>query len=251
MELEKKFYQNIINEKISRAWDRNVAVRAKDLEEGTDYSYIHIIKPWVLKETLRLTSETSTILDIGCGCGYLTNAIYVNGRHFITGIDLSRKSVLYAQRKYSHITFAQQNIYSISTGIKYDLGLAVMLLNNAPDMKALFEAIARLLKHNGNLILVLPHPAYWPQKHIKRSSFSYLEEKRYSFPFSTKGRKDYPANVSYFHRPIESYLESASEAGLELVTRKEFVEIRGDGLPEILGLIFVENLKKAGKPLRR
>ena len=87
MELEKKFYQNIINEKISRAWDRNVAVRAKDLEEGTDYSYIHIIKPWVLKETLRLTSETSTILDIGCGCGYLTNAIYVNGRHFITGID--------------------------------------------------------------------------------------------------------------------------------------------------------------------
>lgn len=237
MELKKGLYQDI-NEKISLAWDRNVAVRAKDLEEGTDYSYTHIIEPWVLGETLLRTSASSTILDIGCGCGYLTNVIYENGRQFITGIDLSPKSVLYAQKKYPHIKFIQQDICSVSTDERYDLVLAIMVLNNAPDMKVLLHTIAGLLNQNGALILVLPHPAYWPLKHLKVSSFPYLQEKSYYLHFSTKGRKDYPSSISYFHRPIESYLGSAREAGLQLAACKEFEEMTGDNLPEILGMIF-------------
>lgn len=237
MKFKETFYQDT-SKKISRAWDKNVVVRAKDLEDGTDYSYTHVIKPWVLRETLQFTSTASNILDIGCGCGYLTNAIYEHGRHSITGIDLSPKSISYAQKKYPHITFTQQDIYSISTDTKYDLSLAVMVMNNVPDTWILFHAIAGLLNQNGYLILVLPHPAYWPAKHLKITPFPYFEEKSYTFPFSTKGRKDYPSHISYFHRPTESYLTSAQTAGLHLIDCKEFSEMAEDTKPEILGLIF-------------
>lgn len=100
-------------ERISYAWDMNVHIRANDLECGTDITYTNIILPWVLKEVSHHSTEKSTILDIGCGCGFLTNAIYQSGRFAIQGIDISTASIAYAKRKYPNIFFSEQDFYSL------------------------------------------------------------------------------------------------------------------------------------------
>lgn len=226
-----------LNSRISEVWDNNVSIRAKDLEKGTDYSYTQIIKPWVCAEVLKYSGEESHILDIGCGCGYLTNAIYVQGRHNITGIDLSPASIAYAQKRYPNIEFANQDIYSVSLAQKYNMCLAVMVLNNVPSLNAFFKNVANVLKRDGKMIMVIPHPFFWPIKHLDVKSFPYAKEGAYLFRFSTKGRKDYSASVTYFHRSLEQYINAISKNGYKILCCKELVEMAEDETPDILGFV--------------
>ncbi len=229
---------NRYNEQISRIWDENVTVRAKDLEDGTDYSYIEIIKPFVINEVCNLTSSISTILDIGCGCGYLTNAVFQHNRHIIEGIDISEKSVLYSKKRYPHIEFIHQDIFKISRFKKYDLCLSVMTLNNIPEISTFFNIANEILEPNGNLILVLPHPCFWPMRHLKEKSFTYTDTKVYEIPFVTKGRKDYSSSILYFHRPIEVYIYNIQKAGFKILNCKELIDdVNKNNPPDIIGLI--------------
>lgn len=239
--VNKKKNQNICD-KISDIWDKNVYIRAQDLENDTDYSYTTIIKPFVVNETYRLTTVSSTILDIGCGCGYLANAIYEKERHLITAIDISNESIAYSSNKYPHIEFIHQNFFSMPKTKFYDVALAIMTITNLEDIKKFFSISNEIIKPNGTLIIVLPHPCFWPFKHIKDETFSYSEIKCYETIFATKGRNDYPRKILYFHRPLEIYLENIKNAGFKIEYCKELAENPIENfLPDILGFILKKN----------
>lgn len=225
-----------VNQIISRSWDSNIQTRAADLEQGTDYSYTNVIKPWVLARAMHHTTADSSVLDIGCGCGYLTNAIYQCGRHNIEGVDLSPVSIAYAQNKYPAIPFTCQDICTVQPRKQYDLCLAVMTLNNMPSAKDFFFSVKNLLRPQGHIMAVIPHPCYWPNKHLSNKEFSYLQEKAYEFTFSTKGRMDYASHILYFHRPLETYLRNIQEAGFQLTAFREFTELPGESTPDMIGM---------------
>lgn len=228
----------ILNASISKAWDNNVLTRAQDLEKGSDYSYTKIITPWVSTTALRHTETQSRILDIGCGCGYLTNIIYEQNRHNIMGIDLSPVSISYAKERYPKIRFVCQDIYSAALKQEYDMCLAIMLLNNVPNVEILLKNMVKVLKRHGKVILVLPHPVFWPQKHLgKAKYFSYEKEGSYQFQFSTKGRKDYSTQVTYFHRSVKQYISTIYKVGFNVLYGKEIIEMDRDITPDIWGLI--------------
>jgi 2-polyprenyl-3-methyl-5-hydroxy-6-metoxy-1,4-benzoquinol methylase len=229
---------NRLNEKISEIWDKNVMVRAKDLEDGTDYSYTKIIKPFIINAVYHFTTLTSTILDIGCGCGYLTNTVFQQNRHKITGIDISKKSVLYSKKRYPYIDFIHQDIYSMSRQKQYNMCLLVMTLNNIPDINTFFSIANEIIEPHGNIIIILPHPCFWPLKHLKEKYFTYAETKSYEIPFITKGRQDYSSSIIYFHRPMEVYVNCIENAGFKIIYCEEMIESTdGKNLPDILGLI--------------
>lgn len=48
--------------------------------------------PWILKTIQGQTGKSCDILDIGCGAGFLSNALAAEG-HRVTGIDLSAQSL--------------------------------------------------------------------------------------------------------------------------------------------------------------
>lgn len=229
-----------INSIISCAWDANVVVRAADLESETDASYVNVIKPWVARNVLKLTNAESTILDIGSGCGYLANSLYQLNRPLITGIDLSLSSVDYSIKKYPYINFFHQDIYSFSSEVKYDLCLSVMLLNNMPDLDKYFKVVSDVLKPTGKVLIVIPHPQFWPLKHIDSEQFSYLNRKCYRFKFSTKGRNDYSSKIIYFHRPLEDYINSSIKAGFKIICAQELAEASSAGNPEIMCFILTK-----------
>lgn len=237
--LNKKSIQEI-NQIISETWDKNVHTRALDLENFTDSSYTKTIEPWVLSQILEHTSEESTILDVGCGCGFMTNAVYQNGRHNIKGIDLSYTSVKYSKERYPQIEFDYQDIYMIPRNEKYDLCMAIMVANNVPDMKDFFAIIHDILYQNGKLVMVIPHPCFWPEKRIGSPHFCYTREDRYSIPFSTKGRKDYTSNIFYFHRPLEAYIQCFTELGFQIDSCQGLYESPQQQKPDTLGMVLTK-----------
>ena len=225
---------NLLNEQIKKSWDDNVIVRATDLENATDESYINLIVPWVTKKVFNKTDKDSKIIDIGCGCGYLTNTIYKNGRNKIMGIDISSVSIDYAKNKYPNIHFVCDDICNISDRHKFDMCLAVMVLNNMSDAQKFFEVARDLLVAGGTMILVLPHPCFWPQQHLKNIEFTYSKERYYEYLFATQGCKDYSSNVLYFHRMLETYLKYIKQTGFKIIDFHEITEINTTRNPDIL-----------------
>lgn len=231
---EVKYSFEQLNQRVKKSWDANVLVRAMDLEQATDHSYINLIKPWVMEKVLCGTNEESTILDIGCGCGYLANAVYETGRHRVKGIDISEESVSYAQRKYPMITFQCQDVCTLSEPHKYEMCLAVMVLNNMPDIKRFFSTAHNLLIPGGKIITVIPHPCFWPDHHLCETGYFYSKEIPYDFLFATKGRSDYASNILYFHRTLETYLRCIRETGFILSNLLELADSKDRREPDIL-----------------
>ena len=230
------------HEIIAEIWDKNLAKRIEDLENETDITYIRYIKPFVLEKIIHYLDSDAAIIDIGCGCGYLTNCIYTKNPN-IQGIDISRKSIEYAQKKYNNISFECMNIYDIETHERYDAFTAVMLLNNLPNIDAFFKVAANILKIGGKGIIVIPHPAFWTIKHICEDKFSYLNSDLfYEVPFKTKGRQDYDSSIIYYHRPLQKYISCITQNGFKIL---EFCELPENesilSKPDLIGIIVEKN----------
>lgn len=226
-----------INKQISDSWDKNVSIRVEDIESGTDYTYTNVIIPWVLKQVSDFSTFSNSILDIGCGCGFLTNCIFENGYKKIRGIDISLKSIEYAKKKFQKIPFQKVNICTSTFNEEFDIALAIMSLNNMSSIDEFFLSVNKILRPFGKLIVVLPHPCFWPIKHLKNEFYSYIAEKCYKTNFKTKGRQDYPAPVYYFHRSIEKYYECIRKAGFEIIEVEELCESGKDTTPDIIGIV--------------
>ena len=44
---------NSLSDIVKQSWDNNIFTRASDIEQGTDISYLNVILPLVIKETLK------------------------------------------------------------------------------------------------------------------------------------------------------------------------------------------------------
>lgn len=231
-----------LNDRISQIWDNNLLVRVQDIENGTDTTYKDVIVPWALKNIENNCSNNVSIIDIGCGCGYLTNLIFLQGFKKIEGIDISKNSIVYARKKYPHLKFVHKNIFDLSAERKYDFGIAVMTLNNISNAEQFFHALYGILKDDGKAMIIIPHPCFWPVKHIKNNFVSYLLEKSYEIKFSTKGRKDYPSNIIYFHRPLEKYFEYIEKSGFSITTVNELNENDCKNVPDLIGIVIQKNM---------
>ena len=225
------------NQQIADLWDLNLRTRIEDLEEGTDLTYTNVIMPWVLSNIPISGIKRQKILDIGCGCGYLSNAVYRSSGAEITGIDISPLSISYAQQKYPSLTFECRDLYNDAFEKRYNTALAVMVLNNMPNLNRFFSIVYNALETEGKLIITIPHPVFWARKHLNDFSFSYTQEQCYSIPFATKGRSDYAANILYFHRPLSSYLNCIIKAGFYFEQICELRENTEQEFPDLLGII--------------
>ena len=225
------------NHRIAKIWDLNLKIRAEDIENGTDLTYRQVIMPWVLSQLSCFVKKEHSILDIGCGCGYLTNAVYEKFGVSISGIDISSNSIAYAKKKYPHLIFEHRDLYNDAFQISYDSALAIVVLNNMPDLADFFSVVYKALKSGGHLVLVIPHPVFWTKKHLNSNLFLYMKEDCYSVGFSTKGRSDYAAEILYFHRPLSTYLNCIAEAGFQIKRVCELCEITGQHAPDLLGFV--------------
>jgi 2-polyprenyl-6-hydroxyphenyl methylase / 3-demethylubiquinone-9 3-methyltransferase len=104
--------------------------------------------PWIID---KIGSTSSTVLDIGCGAGLLTNALAKVG-HTVSGIDLSPSSLTIAKKydETNSVTYKVANAYSLPfEDQSFDVVCAMDVLEHVEEPSLLIAEASRVLKSNG------------------------------------------------------------------------------------------------------
>lgn len=101
--------------------------------------------------------ERSSILEIGCGTGYLLNNL--NPRRGV-GIDISSEIIKIAQEKYSHLTFMQMDAENIELNEKFDFIIISDTLGYFEDIQKTFKELWKV-SYPDTRIIITYHNFLW------------------------------------------------------------------------------------------
>lgn len=107
--------------------------------------------PWILSRIQKEMGSPCRILDIGCGAGFLTNALALAG-HKVTGIDLSEKSLTIARMHDTTkgVTYLNQDAFSLNfPGKSFDVICAMDFLEHIKHPEQIIRQVACLLQPGG------------------------------------------------------------------------------------------------------
>lgn len=122
---------------------------------------------WEAVETLlqSLPEAPSSILDLGCGRGWLTRLLADKGS--VVGIDPLKASIEQARGLFPGLKFRRARARDLLADVKsprFDLIVSSEVIEHVPnaDKPAFLSATYQLLKPNGHLILTTPRGELWP-----------------------------------------------------------------------------------------
>jgi 2-polyprenyl-3-methyl-5-hydroxy-6-metoxy-1,4-benzoquinol methylase len=107
-----------------------------------------------------------TILDFGCGRGWMTP--YLSPLGSVTGIDFSPVGIDFAKEHYpAHAKFyladSTSNTLGLPANYYYDIVVCSEVIEHVPHPLELLKQIARFLPKKGWCILTTPNGNVWPQ----------------------------------------------------------------------------------------
>lgn len=101
--------------------------------------------------------EGSSILEIGCGTGYLLGSLKPKDG---AGIDLSYEMIRIAKEKYPQYKFYQMDAESLKIERKYDFVIISDTLGYFEDVQKVFSELHKVVHEDSRLIITL-HSQFW------------------------------------------------------------------------------------------
>jgi SAM-dependent methyltransferase len=139
-----EFYKNVDD-----PWDQT----SKDSDIASYYKFSRKR----LIECILLHNSHNSIIEIGCGLGFVTNIIKNNfEQSFVSGFDISKTAIQKSRMKYSNIEFCVKDI--ASNNFKYDGHADVVILSQMlwyvlQDLDVVIKNIFSILNDNGFMII--------------------------------------------------------------------------------------------------
>lgn len=168
----------------------------------------------ILPHLLDLLGEVAgrTVLDAGCGEGYLARILAARGAN-VTGIDLSPRLIEMARAKDPRGEI-EYRVADLSTPLpelagRFDAVASYMVLNDVEDHRGFVATLAQALKPGGHAVLAFNNP------------YASVVRKRITAYFASGtthpcGLAQAGINVSFYHRPLAEYLDAFLASGLQL-----------------------------------
>src|SRR5260370_28097104 len=102
-----------------------------------------------------------TVLDAGCGTGYLSKQLSKRGA-LVTGIDFSERMIAIAREQHPDIEFRVDSCSELGTfdDAQFDLVLANYVLMDTPDLQGTIHAFHRALRASGITAVVFYHASF-------------------------------------------------------------------------------------------
>lgn len=209
---------------------------------GTDGDTFHqsIIDPLIEHFTGDIGGKT--ILDAGCGNGYLIRKLYMDAK-LVIGADFSQ-SMLTATRKNTE-SFKNIELKLIDFTQSFpmesqsvDVVIANMMLQYLPTLSVFAAESSRILTQEGVCIMVIDHPGHALFSRAQELAGVKNDKFITSASYFTDGiRKKKSlwdkAELEYYHHPIKNYINVFAQ----YYTLEEMDETTQDGeTPRILGI---------------
>jgi ubiquinone/menaquinone biosynthesis C-methylase UbiE len=163
-------------EKIAAAMDRIATKRERYIRRNRYY----------YKDMLRFLRfnipEGSSVLEIGCGTGYLLNALKpARG----VGIDISGGMVNKAMESYSHLEFLRMDAENLALDERFDFIVISDTLGYFEDIQKAFKELAKVC-HPGTRIIITYHNFLW-QPFLKMAEWFRLKMPQTKLNWLNKG----------------------------------------------------------------
>ena len=169
-----------------------------------------------IAQFLQVVGEVAglTVLDAGCGEGYLARILTHRGAQ-VTGIDISPRLVEMARAKdpTGEITYQVADLSGPLSAYQdhFDLIASFFVLNDVPDYRGFLITLGSVLKRGGRLVLFLNNPySLLVRGHIT----DYFATSGHVVPY--QGLAQAGVQVHLYHRTLEDYLAASHSAGLQL-----------------------------------
>jgi SAM-dependent methyltransferase len=167
--------------------------------------------------------EGRTVLDAGCGEGFLSRILARQGAK-VTGVDVSTLLLEEARREEEReplkITYLQRSVADLQDVGNFDVVVSCLVLPIISDYKDAIREASRVLRTGGIFVAAFTHPCFdgvGPGM-VKRAS----GEVRWSvnrYMAEVEGRAAHGAPT--YHRPLSSYMSTAFEENFTLTGFRE------------------------------
>lgn len=217
---------------IAREWDAIAALRDDQVSSGKDHSANFVLAPAILKQL----EEVDSLIDIGCGTGWLTERAekYVSTA---IGIDPSQKSIALARLRHPGraIDYVVESVESYTRKHKkFELAISNMALSCAPNVHTFLVSARGLLKKGAMFVFTVPHPCFWPLYWGYASHPKFDYQRSFAVEGEFKIRKEVSGLLTtHFHHPLEAYLTGLVAAGFIVESLNELTG-RGFDFPRFL-----------------
>lgn len=144
-----------------------------------DFLYDLRVKGWLLQ----MQVKNGSILEIGCGAGFMLRAFNKNGWH-VSGIE---RNVEMASKALANCPTATiyQDLGDISEGINFNLIILFNVLEHINNPKEIIRRCTKHLSANGKIIIVVPNYNSWQRK-LFNSDWFHLDPPRHLSHFDYK-----------------------------------------------------------------
>lgn len=151
----KQGYYNLLQPQDSRSvipGDRDEAVEARQrwLARGLMTSLIDMLRLWC-GAALQNAGTNNQVLDLGCGEGTFGVALFGEKPHTFCGVDLSRRAIRMATKRWPTATWVQANADRRLPALDGNTGLILSLFGRRP-----IAEIKRSLAPTGSCIVAVP-----------------------------------------------------------------------------------------------
>ncbi|MGC9395703.1 MAG: class I SAM-dependent methyltransferase [Anaerolineae bacterium] len=217
------------------AWEANAAFWDARIGEGNDFVNVLI---WPATQRLLELQPGERVLDAGCGNGLYARKLAALGAHVVAFdfsaelIALARARAVDAERAGSiqyHVLDGTDEAALLALGEgSFDAAICQMALFDMAEIAPLMRAVARLLKPGGRFIFSVTHPCF-----NNNHSVHFAEQEDcdgvivttygvkitgYLSADMVRGAaiRNQPQAQLYFHRPLQTLLGAAFDAGFVL-----------------------------------
>jgi SAM-dependent methyltransferase len=210
---------------IAAEWDQLAGIRARQIASGSDHSARSVLRPAVL----RLLGRTTSVVDVGCGTGWLTAVLTRHARE-VVGVDVSSESIRLARRdvRKSKVKFVNMPIEKFAKSHPHFFTAAVanMTLGTVGKLSLVLAAVNQCLNKGGVFIVTIPHPCFWPLYwgYAEAPWFNYNKEIAIRAPFRIASEGT-PFETTHVHRPLSQYIYALKKTGFDLELLEELVGI--------------------------
>jgi SAM-dependent methyltransferase len=252
--MQKKYIGLDNEDKLSMGATINIALRKAVTERRTAQAWDELADRWSSHYTVRGDKnrqyvvdpaifriigsvEGSSILDAGCGNGYLCRLLAKRGAKPV-GVDISERFIEIAKQKeakkplgIAYHVGSLSNLFMLQDEA-FDLVISNLVLMDVRHLAKAIKELHRILKKEGKLIFSIMHPCFssppvygWVRKPIdsqRKEDWLYWKVDRYFDRIMEiwQFNDDWPKAYS-FHRPLSDYVKLLIENGFAITDFEE------------------------------